>query len=166
MSTPPRNALIIIFCLILFSSCISVQLPGGEAQKSKQLRVEAPTSAEFQKIDLSGADAAWKSKQTANTISYQTDCTVNVIPIEKQRNDVLSTIPNAKLISSQVSEFDERESILSDVEGKIDGIPLRLQILNYSKNGCRYTVTYAGKKKNFASELDVFNKFLNGFRAP
>lgn len=143
-----------------------MQLPGGEAPKAKQLHVDPPSSSLFQKIDLSGADAAWKSKQTANTISYQTDCSVNVIPIEKQRADVLSTIPNAKLTSSRISEFDERESILSDVEGKVDGIPLQLQILNYSKNGCRYTVTYAGKKKNFESELDIFNKFLNGFRAP
>lgn len=159
--------LYLFFCISfsLLTACVSVQLPGSENKKSKGVNILEPSSP-FQKIDLAGADEGWKSQNTGNTISYYSDCSNLNLSLERQREDTLTALPQSQVLSSQLIQHDNREALLTEAEGSLEGIPMQMIFVNYTKNACRYTLTYAGRKTKINQERSVFEKFKTGFHAP
>jgi hypothetical protein len=162
LRTPLRNFILLLGCLSL-SSCVSVKL-APEVEKSTRTVFTPP--AGFVEAKIPPADQAWKSPKTGNTISYFSECGNLASSLEQTRDDVLATLPKSKLISSQTIEHDEREALDSLLEGKVEGIPIKMALFLYQKNGCRYSLSYTGRKSLFDQELEQFRGFQKGFRAP
>jgi len=163
--TRVRVAGIALLALItVLAGCISVNLT-KEIPKSKGLRVSPPSSP-FREAALAAADQAWKSDATGSTISYFSECAAAPTTPERLRDDALASLPAAKILESQTLEFDGREALRSQAEGKVEGIALRVSLLTYQKNSCRYTISYAARSSVFSQELGRFDDFLKGFSAP
>lgn len=149
---------------MLLSSCVSVKLT-PDVQKAKGLSYRAPGGT-FYEVSLAAADKAWKSSKTGNTISYFSECSSSPLSLEQLRDDVLSSLPKAQVLASDVVQHDDREALLSLIEGRLEGIPMRISLLVYQKNGCRYSLSLTGRKNLFDQELDEFTAFEKGFKAP
>lgn len=163
--TRVRVAGIALLALItVLAGCISVNLT-KETPKSKGIHAMAP-GGPFREAALVAADQAWKSETTGSTISYFSECATAITTPERLRDDALASLPSAKLLESQSLEFDGREALRSQAEGKVEGIPVRVSLLTYQKNSCRYTISYAARVSVFSQELGRFEDFLKGFSAP
>ena len=157
-------ATVLFLALFSVSGCISVNL-NKETPKSKGLSVSAPGTP-FQGISLPAADRAWKSDRTGSTISYFSECQSSLTSPERLRDDALLSLPNAKILDSQPLEFDGREALRSSAEGKVEGVPVKLSLLTYQKNSCRYTLSYVARANVYNQELSSFDSFIKGFSAP
>lgn len=148
----------------LLSACVSVKLT-PDVQKAKGLSVEAPGGA-FSEVSVAAADRAWKSSKTGNTISYFSECSASGANLEQMRDDVLASLPKAQVLASDIVQHDDREGLLSLIEGRLEGIPMRISLLVYVKNGCRYSLSLTGRKAVFDQDLNEFTRFQKGFKAP
>jgi hypothetical protein len=157
-------AAVFILAVFAVSGCISVNL-NKDTPKSKGLSVSAPASP-FRDISLPAADRAWKSDRTGSTISYFSGCQSSLTSPERLRDDALASLPSAKVIDSQSLEFDGREALRSSAEGKVEGVPVKLSLLTYQKNGCRYTLSFVARASVYSQELSMFDGFIKGFSAP
>ena len=157
-----RNILY-IFMYLICSSCISVKLTPS-IEKAKNIRFNTPGGS-FEPAEIVPADQAWKSKTTGNTISYFSECVPGPVNLERMRDDVLLSLPSARIISSELKPFDGREGLTSLIEGKVDGIPVRMMLLVYQKNGCRYSLSLSGRSETFNEEINVYQRFTLGFKA-
>lgn len=165
MKPHPRVLLLLIpFTAVVLSSCVSVKLT-PDVQKAKGLSYRAPGGA-FSEVSLPAADKAWKSSKTGNTISYFSECSGGTPSLEQMRDDVMGSLPKAQILASDVIQHDDREGLLSLIEGRLEGIPMRISLLVYVKNGCRYSLSLTGRKTVFDSELPEFTAFEKGFKAP
>ena len=166
--TPLGQQLRFVFTILIFQSlltaCVSVKL-GPEVQKSKGISYSSPSST-FSEVSLAPADRAWKSNQTGNTISYFSECSSVYAPLEQMREDALGSLPKSQLLDSKTVQQDDREALLSLMEGKVEGIGVKMSQLVFQKNGCRYSLNYIGRQDQFAKELPNFDQFIKGFHAP
>ncbi|MFN7729555.1 MAG: hypothetical protein ACK5P7_10405 [Bdellovibrio sp.] len=157
-------AAVLVLPLFSVSGCISVNL-NKDTPKSKGLVVSAPASP-FRDISLPAADRAWKSDRTGSTISYFSECQASLASPERLRDDALASLPGAKVIDSQSFDFDGREALRSSAEGKVEGVSVKLSLLTYQKNGCRYTLSFVARANVYNQELLIFEGFIKGFSAP
>lgn len=90
-----------------------------------------------------------------------------ILTLEKIRDDLVFSLSEAKVVESKTLEFDNREALSSEIEGKTEGIEMAVSALIYQKNGCRYTLTYSGRKNLMVDkEKLTFEAFKKGFHAP
>lgn len=152
--------------LLLLTSCVSVQLPGSKITSAKDVEFNSPGSP-FNEIKRGNTDKAWLSEKTGNTISYFSECGGSSEPsLQQLENDSLAALIDLQTESSQELTFNGRAAQQSVSSGKIDGVPVKVALLVFKKNGCNYTLTYGGVAKNFSSELKQFEEFKQHFKAP
>lgn len=156
-----------IFLLLFFiplCSCVSVKIASDGPKKSKDISLEAP-NADFEKIKTEGADVTWLNKKNGNSISYYSECNLsNDISLQSIQNESFSALSEVNVTTTQNASFNERESLQTEAEASIDGVPIKISLLIFKKNGCNYTLTYAGRKEKFAQNQSEFKKFVKEFR--
>lgn len=166
MTSSKIRLTVLILLLMNASACVSVNLPisskGTPAKDVKFVEPQLP----FQKLDDNSGDQSWKSKKTANIISFLTDCGGSDPNLESLQVEIESALQEPKTISERKFTFNDREALESEVQGKIDGISVRVRSVVFKKSACNYLITLSGQDKQFAEDLPVFNKFLEGFIAP
>jgi len=161
-----KNFLLLISCLLIFSGCVSVQLGGGGApKKSKNVSYTAP-SKPFKESQSPNSDEIWASTKTASTISYFSSCSDTEPSLKSIRSSVLQGFEDFKITKEQTIEIDDREGLQSTVDGKLEGVPVRIEFIVFKKNSCSYNLTYVALKENFDKELNEFNKFITSFKVP
>lgn len=150
---------------IIAQGCVSVKIPGTELTPSKNVQLEQPNPTLFSEIKVASSDKTWISKITGNTISYLSDCQKNSDPsLEQMQAEAFSVLENTKILQTAKVEYNSREAQTSLVEGTVDGVPIKMKILVFKKNGCNFTISFGGVKKNFDSELGEFELFQNKFK--
>ena len=150
---------------LVFTACLSVSL-SPKITKSDNVQF-SPPDRQFEKINSPGADQAWQDKKLGNSISFLSSCDDPADPtLENIERDMLGSLDNAKVLNTRDAFFDGRESRKSRAEGSIDGIQATIEVLTFKKNNCTYSISYVATKKNFETDLPVFNKFLESFKAP
>jgi len=160
-----RNHLFVCILSLLLGSCVSVQLPGGKVTPAKGVEYTDPSSP-FKDFKASNADKAWISEKTGNTISYLSECGGSNEPsLQQIESDSLSAITDVTVDSHELM-FNGRAARQSVSRGKIDGVPVKMELLVFKKNGCNYTLSYGGVEKQFETEQKYFEKFKENFKAP
>lgn len=160
------NHLLVIAILFLFSSCVTVDLPSSKLKSAENVNFVGP-EAPFESSNTSTSDQLWISKRTGNSISYLSECQSNQeLALEQIENDALSTLQELKILDSQKIDYNNREALKTTALGKVDGVLVMMRILTLKKNNCSYTLVYGGIKKNFETEINQFETFLKGFKAP
>lgn len=158
--------------LILFSfymtlvACISVQLPKEKVAKNSEV-IARPPLAPFNEIKAEMADKIWLSSTTGNTISYLSECsTQEEKSIDQFQRDVLSVLQNPKTESSERIKFQGREATKSLTHGIVDGYPVSVWTVIFSKSNCSYSFSYVGLSSRLNQEVSVFESFLQNVRVP
>lgn len=157
--------LVLSFSFLFFlSSCVSVGLSKPKITPSKTLQFKAPDRP-FQEVSLPDVQNTWKSEDTSNIITLQSDCNPdNEVTLESLEADAKSAFDRAQTQSTKELTFQNRRALRSRVDGDIDGVLLSMEILTLKKDGCRYVVTFSGK--TIQSELPIFETFINGLNIP
>lgn len=163
------KSLLSLFALIfagLFASCVSVNIPGTKTTHASKVQFTEPNDP-FSSISDKNNDKTWLSGTTGNTISYLSDCGNPADPsIEQLSSDSLSVLNDMKVNTSEDLQFNGRAAHRTTASGTVDGVPVELSLLIFKKDGCNYTLTYAGLKKQFASEKHYYESFIESFKAP
>ncbi|HVK60017.1 MAG TPA: hypothetical protein VM432_00645 [Bdellovibrionales bacterium] len=150
----------------ILSGCVSVNIGPKGAVKSSDVRFQEPESP-FESMSSTPADRAWQNTQNGNTISYLSSCNdPNDPPLDVAAAELTGDLRDATTLRSQTIQFNGREALDQDVEGKVEGVTTRIRNVIFKKNGCLYTLTYLGVAKAFEADKKHFEKFLKGFEAP
>lgn len=162
------DPLLLFICGLAFLSsigCVSVDLGPKAGEKTKRVRLQEPV-APFEKVSIEGMDKAWQDKKSGNTLGYISECGGRELSLDQLENEARSVLVASQLTNRLTGEFNQRESLESWSEGLVDGVKVRLAILVFKKNGCQYTLTYAGPAKSFNLSATAFTNFKQGFVAP
>lgn len=150
----------------LATGCVSINLGAQKPERSSDVQLDKP-SAPFEELNNKRADGAWLNRENGNSISYHSSCNDPSDPsLEVITQELFADLKNLQTLSSETTSFDGREALRTEVEGELEGIPTQVHSLVFKKNGCIYTLSYAGLKKSFPSDFASFEQFLKGFRAP
>ncbi len=161
-----RNHLVIFILSLFLNACVSVELPGSKVSSAKDVQLQEP-AAPFKPIKSANADRAWQSEKSGNTISYLSECGNATDPSLLQlETDSLAAVSKMDIISTKVFDFNSRAGRSTTVSGEVDGVPIKLELLVFKKNGCNFTLSFGGVLKNFDSEQKYFEDFKNHFKAP
>jgi hypothetical protein len=157
---------IFITTFAFLTGCISVSVGPKGAEKSKGVEFTPPKSP-FESLNDAKADAVWINKKNGNSISYLSTCNDPADPtIETATRELFADLKDLNMIKSQTEQFHGREALLSEVEGKSEGVLTKINSLVFKKNGCLYTISLVGLAKSFEADKSQFEKFVAGFEAP
>jgi hypothetical protein len=152
--------------ILAASACVSVQLGPKGPVNAKNVRFTPPKTP-FEKFEIQDVDQAWKNRDNGNSISYRTSCDDPVeSTIQTIQQSIASGFDSYTVESSQNTQFNGREALQSVLQGKLDGVSTKLELLIFKKNNCTYTLTYVALPKNFSKDQGTFHEFLKGFTAP
>jgi hypothetical protein len=159
-------ALALLFLInLLFSGCVSVKLATEEQERAQanKINFQDPISP-FTKTDLSQADKAWQSPKTGNSISYFSDCKSSSLPLKAIRTNIFTGVESLKILDEGVATYNAREALRSIVIGKMEGVPIKINLIIFKKNMCTYSLSYVALLDQYDRELSSFNKFVEGFK--
>ncbi|MES2963531.1 MAG: hypothetical protein V4760_06545 [Bdellovibrionota bacterium] len=167
MMTPLlKQSLALASLSLVFAGCVSVNIGGSKAERSKGVRVSAP-SAPFTEIEGSRADGAWKNSSNGNSISYLSTCNDPADPsLETATNELFSDLKAMIVKKQATTTFSGREALDTEVDGKMEGIATRVRSVVFKKNGCLYTLSLVGVAAKFDEDRSKFDQFLTAFEAP
>ena len=152
--------------ILLLGGCVSIELPGSKSKPAQNVAYNPP-HAPFRDLKGGGFDKAWLSEKTGNTIAYISDCGNGNDPsLQQIEAESLSSLNNLQTLSSEEVSFNGRAALSSTSAGTLDGVPVRLSLLVFKKNGCNFTLSYGGTEKQFSSEVSQFEDFKRNFKAP
>lgn len=161
-----RLALALAISIPSLAACVTVNIGGSKVERSKGVRVTLP-AAPYEEIENTRADGAWKNPSNGNSISYLSTCNDPADPsLETATTELFSDLKNLVIKRQATTEFNGREALDSEVEGKIEGILTRVRSVVFKKNGCLYTLSHVGVAKTFDEDKSKFDQFLAGFEAP
>jgi hypothetical protein len=148
----------------LSAGCVSVNLKPKTAQHSIDYKYLTPDSS-FQKIESEQTDLAWQNQKSGNTIAVLTECSETADPsLTDLEADMTQVLNESKVVKTENLMFEEREALRSMIEGKVDGIAVKLDVLTFKKNSCSYTLTYMGRAQGFEKDHSAFDSFVKGFK--
>jgi hypothetical protein len=156
---------ILALSLSVLPSCVSVQIPNAVIEKAKNVSVKAPASP-FRSSKSPSADEMWVSHKTASTISYFTSCSSSEPALKAIRTNAFASLEKVDVTKEEEVQINEREGLKSNIEGKMEGIPVKIQFIVFKKNSCSYHLSYVALKENFDKELDQFTNFVRSFKVP
>ncbi|MNJ93221.1 hypothetical protein D3C87_109000 [compost metagenome] len=151
---------------LLLSSCVSVKLGGSKVTSAKDVKFDAPSSP-YKEIKAPNSDKAWISGKTGNTISYLSECGGTLdLSLTQIESDSLTVMNKLEVLKAEVTQFNGREAHKSIASGEVDGVPVQISLVVFKKNNCNYTLSYGGVQRQFAAEEQIFNRFVDSFKAP
>ena len=157
-------AFIFLFGSLL--SCVSVDLKPKAPTKSKIYRFAEP-QAPFKKMDSDQADHAWQNSKNGNTIAVLSECSETRDPsLSGIESETINALTNPQTLKTENIQFSDRGALHTVVEGQVDGVNVKMEILTLKKNSCSYTLSYIGRSKTFEKDQPSFNQFLKGFVIP
>jgi len=161
-----RVVLMSMAALSLLGGCALFSGDEDFGHKNSGIRFVEPDSP-YKRIDVTSADRVWQSTRTGNTIAVNSVCkTSEDRSLKALEQSILSGVENLKVNSTGNLTVDEAKADRIGAEGKTDGVPIDIDLIEFRKGECTYDLAYVGRKKDFSSEQKIFNRFLEGFHAP
>ena len=73
---------------------------------------------------------------------------------------------NSGIEKEQFIAYNNREALRSDAAGQLDGVKVKVNLLNVKKNFCSYTISMVSlqEKEKDNNSVQVFENFLKGFK--
>jgi len=146
--------------------CVTVKVGEGPGVKSSNVKFSEPGQP-FVKTDSEDADVLWHNPASAVSISYLSRCNESSDPsLDGIQTQMLGGIEGTVVEKQERFTFNSREALDSLVDGKIDGVPVRLRLITFKKNKCHYTLSYVGRPKAYAKDSGEFERFVRSFEVP
>lgn len=159
------KAALLALISISLSSCISVKVPLGPAEKVKNLRYSAPAKP-FVELSTEEADFAWISESTGNTISILSECQPSRLKPKEIATDTIRAIDKYQIIKSEETLVTNHPAYMLTAQGLVDSHPVMISIVSVKTDDCFVTLTYGGLEKNFGKESDLFQKVQSSLVVP
>jgi hypothetical protein len=151
---------------VSLSGCVSVSIGNSKIEKDLDTKYVAPPKP-FVEVSSSDQDKAWRNQKNGNTISFLSECNdPSDPPLEQIQSGIIAEIDNAKTIQNDRVEFNSRDAIHSILDGNVDGIPTRFELMVLKKSNCIFILTYAAVLRDFATNQKQFNAFVKSFVVP
>lgn len=148
----------------MMTACVSVKIPVTAApEKATNVSAKSPP-APFKASSAANSDAMWVSSKTASTITYFTSCSPSEPALKTIRSTAFSSLEGVDVSKEESIQINEREGLKSNIEGSLEGVPVKVQFVVFKKNSCSYHLSYVALKENFEKELDVFTNFVRNFK--
>jgi hypothetical protein len=152
--------------LPLAAGCVSLSLAPQTAEKSAGVKFDSP-SEPFSQIRSTRADGAWRNSVNGNTISYLSTCNDSAdSSLDSATQEMISELEQTQQIRSSRLPFNGREALDTEVDGRVEGVPTRMRVIVFKRNGCLFNINYIGLSSSFDDNRSHFDSFLKGFRAP
>lgn len=159
-----KNIFATLIFLISTTACVSVKIPTSAApEKAKNVNAKAP-AAPFKSSSSANSDAMWVSGKTASTITYFTSCSPSEPALKSIRATAFSSLEDSDVTKEENIQINERTGLKSNIEGSLEGVPVKVQFVVFKKNSCSYHLSYVALKENFEKELNVFTNFVRNFK--
>jgi len=152
--------------------CVSVDqiLIPPVPKKAEGLQFTSPSSypkSDFKEVKNSTVDLAWQNTKNGNTIAYLSECNPKTDPsLKAMEAENLAALTNVEIVETNDTNYNEREALISTVNGQVDGVEVRIRQVIFKKNGCNFTLSYVGRRKFFDKDEKTFKLFVEGFKAP
>ncbi len=153
-----------ILILMLFASSCSIMLGGG-----------APPSAKGKEYKINFSEDGWKLMKKDERSDYVFENEDGRILLsnsfcgefQDQSLDHLAnkTFKSVGSFQSQKGEYttlENREAYRLEGTGKVDGVPVGLQILNTRRNNCYFDFVSIVPEKFIGVDRGLFDKFIKG----
>ncbi|NQZ02784.1 MAG: hypothetical protein HRT45_19145 [Bdellovibrionales bacterium] len=160
--------LLILICtsLALSTGCVSVNLAKNEVKKAEGLSFKNP-GGKFSEFDSELVDKGWRHTGNGNAISFVSDCENQFDPpLKNIEAGVVGAIDQKTSLFSKSETYNDRASLHSLYSGQVDGIPTKVELVTFKKNGCIYVISYVAVENAYDSNQEDFTKFLREFKAP
>ncbi len=170
MNHPTRQlaflTLISALALPNFIACVSVDLKPKAVTKSKSYQFQDPPKY-FGKMESDQADFVWQNPKNGNTIAVLSECSETRDPsLSNLESETVNALTAPQILHTENVHFADRGALQSLVEGQVDGVNVKMEILTLKKNSCSYTLSYIGRSKTFEQDQKIFSQFLKGFVIP
>lgn len=155
----------LVFAHLFLFSCVSVNFGPEAPEKSERVSFQSP-SPPFSEINDTAADKGWQSSVTGNTIGYTSQCdATSTAELSQVTTRALSGMNQVEELNRESLQYNGRGALDTVTKGELEGVPLRVRLLAFEKNGCVYTLSYIARSGSYEAEASEFQKFVNGFRA-
>lgn len=155
----------------LLAAALSLLLPAcASSRQARRLegryQVGEPGDT-WSRVRSGGADKAWFHEGLSATIYADSNCATRFDdrPLDKLAQSVvygIATSPSA--LRSESRTIDGRDSHLRVVDGRVDGVVVRVGVAVLKKHECVYDLLYLAPPTTFDSGWDAFEQVLAGFR--
>ena len=163
MSAKRKQFIIILFPIVLLSSCISIDISKAP-EKSSQVNVKNPPSG-FKRVHSPHLDALWKHPYNGNSISYLSECSDEEdSSLEKILRDTTKSLEKINVEKQSYISLKHQRALSSTFEAQVDGALSKINITALKKNSCIYIITYLGLPRNYPKNLQDYQEFLEGFQ--
>ncbi|MEO0335965.1 MAG: hypothetical protein AAF202_06215 [Pseudomonadota bacterium] len=151
---------------LIGSGCVSVNLAKEEVKKAENLLYKSP-GGKFNEFDSELVDKGWRHSGNGNAISFVSDCENQFDPpLKNIESGVIGSINAKENLYSKNEKYNERAALHSLYKGEVDGIPTKVELMTFKRNGCIYVLTYVAVEETYDKNQEDFAKFLKGFKAP
>jgi hypothetical protein len=116
-------------------------------------------------VHFESAAIGFYSQDIGGIIEANASCRddAEATPLEALTRLLLIGYTDRSVRSQAKVALDEREALRTQVDAKLDGVPMSLELLVMKRNGCIFDLSYAAPPDRFPRGSDDFASFVHGF---
>ena len=155
-------------CLLLLLSLLGCAGPSGLKQGVYQdaqvrYRVVSPGAA-WKPVRLQTADLSWFQPTTGSTLLVNSNCKgVKDVPLHSLTQHLLIGMTEKKIRSQEIIPFSNREALETEAQSKVDGVPHRMKMLVFKKDGCVYDLVFTAHPNFYEEDLAAYARTKGSF---
>lgn len=157
-SVKKYQAILVLFALVFLNSCSL--WPSDEDEKSSY-KINF-IHDNWQEIPPEDSDRAFLNNTNGNIILANSFCDKyqeTSLPTLAKR--ALTDISKQNILEEKHFTFKERDAYLVYMQGRIDGVAMYLQLVNYRRDNCYYDFLYISQYQIKSNHEKIFNIFLD-----
>ncbi|MBI3073544.1 MAG: hypothetical protein HYY84_15645 [Deltaproteobacteria bacterium] len=136
---------------------------GVYSNREARFRIGAAPSG-FKLIAVQEAGLSFYNAPRGATIGVNVTCReADDVPLAALRDHLVFGFTERKQLSEEVISLDGREALVTRLDGKLDGVPVRLTSAVLKKDACVYDFTFAARPAAHGGDDAAFLSFVRGF---
>jgi hypothetical protein len=150
--------------LLALAGCASRHAPPVAVEG--QYSLGHPTGRVWRHVNPGGADKAWWSESLSATIYADSNCGLRSSEsrLEVMTDHLLFGLTELQTLEEKAIQVGSRDALYRTVEGRMDGVPVRLAVVVARKDNCTYDFVYIARPDAFGEGLPDFLTVVEGFR--
>lgn len=157
---------IVVLAVLCVISCSTLGTYGEGVYENDYTVYRAPEPGPgWERLSIGDADLAFWNKKLAAFIMVNSTCNeYRDAPVAALANHLFIGIEKKKFIKQDGAPLDGRQAIYSEVEGMMDGAPVRVAAYTLVKNYCTYDLSYSAPLSVFETGRPAFEKLAGRFK--
>lgn len=162
-----------LFCLLLLCSCFGLDRSGG-IMKYRAGTVKTGTG----RFTVPSLPPPWKPpKIRLKQLVHENDSIDGTIvtdalcgpkfddaPLPRLAKELFQRLQERKITSEKNLTLDGRAALRMQGGGRMDGVPIRMDVVVMKKDFCLYDFVYFAPPATYAQGVGDFEEYLHGFR--